>query len=891
MLESTKLNTSVVGAVTRARKHSPFLAALLQRKSELTDQLNDGQFPSDPPGFVLDRPTGTMLRTTRNDIALWVAIGDLARILDLSSVTRTLSEFADRALHVAISDAIEQRTPGADTVGFCAIALGKQGSFELNYSSDIDPIFLYDPDTVPRRTDETPSDAAIRIARRVVETLQVRDRDGYVLRVDLRLRPSPEATLIAIPINGAISYYESQALTWERAAFIRARSAAGDIMLGTKFLEAVSPFIWRRALDYGTIREVQSLSARARDHYSQGQEFGPGYDVKRGRGGIREIEFFAQIHQLIYGGREPDLRAPATCEALAALARSGHIPSDDARLLNEAYSVLRTAEHRAQMVDDRQTHHLPEGEALDNLAGLHGMAGGRELLDWIRPHVVVTARIYDGLRSDGEDPLPFDGTTLRAVLEQAGFQDAEAAQRRIGIWRAARYPSLRSAAARAALEAILPILIRALGDAGDSQSALNQFDTLLSRLPSAINLFRLIEARPALGALLVAILVHAEPLAAILARRLVLLDGLIDATVLADIGNVEVLADEMNRLEPSADLQFRLDHVRSIVAEKRFTLGTQIVSGSVDPMKVGRGYATVAEAAVRVLAGKTVSDFEGMHGRVPDSELAILALGRLGGGVMTHASDLDLVFLFSGDFNAESQGVKPLGATVYYNRLAQRIIASLSVPTAQGPLYDLDTRLRPMGSQGPIAVSLASFARYQRQDAWTWEHMALCRGRVVFGSNKVRDDLTTILERTLAGDRREHDIVPDARAMRAEIAKHKPPKGPLDTKLSPGALVDLEFIIHSAQLIHRKGFSPDLETAIGALVEAGILTSSMIEAHEFLTRLLIVTRLLASDCQVPAVATRDVIADAMGMENWAATIARLEMIKHEVARELDRIWG
>ena len=885
------MSNPVADAVCRARANSPFLATLLGRNSALADQLNEGHFPVGPAGVAVEGLIDTALRNARNDIALWVAIGDLAGLLDLSCVMRTLTEFADRALEMAISGAIAERTPGADTTGFCAIALGKQGSCELNYSSDIDPIFLYDPDTIRCRTDEIPSDAAVRIARRVVETLQVRNRDGYVLRVDLRLRPSPEATPIAIPINGAISYYESQALTWERAAFIRARPAAGDVALGATFLNAISPFIWRHALDYGTMREVLALSTRARGHYSKGQEFGPGYDLKRGRGGIREIEFFTQIHQLIHGGRDPNLRSPATRDALAALAKSGRIPLGEARVLSEAHTVLRTAEHRAQMVDDRQTHQLPAGDALQNIAELHGITDGQAFLDWIEPHVRKTAEIFNGLRNDEEDPLPSDDDALESVLEQAGLDDVGAAIRRIRTWRTGRYPALRSHAAQVALEATLPILIDALRGASDTQAALNRLDTLLSRLPSAVNFFRLIEARPALGALLVAILVHAEPLAAILGRRPVLLDAMIDATVLADIGNVEMLVHEMNRVEPTADLQFRLDHVRRIVAEKRFALGTQIVAGSVDPMRVGRGYAAVAEAAVEVLAGATVAEFEAAHGRVPDSELAILALGRLGGGVMTHASDLDLVFVFSGDFNAESQGVKPLGATVYYNRLAQRIIAALSVPTAQGPLYDLDMRLRPMGVQGPIAVSLASFAQYQRRDAWIWEHMALCQGRVVFGSDQVRSDLTQILQQTLAGDRKERDVVADARAMRAEIAKHKPPKGPLDAKLLPGALVDLEFIVHSAQLIYGKGLEADLGTAIAGLVEAEILSLQMIEAHGFMTRLLIVTRLLAPDCQPPAIATRDLIADAMDAEDWAAMIARFDAIRHEVARELDRIWG
>jgi len=294
---------------------------------------------------------------------LQVALGDLAGVLDLTSVTAALTDFADAALDRAIRAAIAERYPDAEPVGFAAIALGKQGSRELNYSSDIDPILIFDPATLPRRAREEPEEAAVRIARRAVELLQARDGDGYVLRVDLRLRPSPEVTPIAIPVGGAIAYYESQALTWDRAAFIRARAAAGDVALGRRFLDSIRPFVWRRTLDFGAVGEIRALSHRIRDHHAQGQAFGPGYDLKRGRGGIREIEFFAQIHQLIHGGRDPVLRAPATRDALTELAIAGWIEVSDAQALAEAYTLLRTIEHRVQMIDEEPRFAVSEPEA------------------------------------------------------------------------------------------------------------------------------------------------------------------------------------------------------------------------------------------------------------------------------------------------------------------------------------------------------------------------------------------------------------------------------------------------------------------------------------------------------------------------------------------------
>ena len=343
------------------------------------------------------------VRRERSAVALVLGIGDLAGALTLEQVVGPLSDLADRQLERALAAAIAERTPDAPARGFAILALGKLGGRELNYSSDLDLIFLYDPETLPRKPREEPDQAALRIGQRVVEILQKRTEEGYAFRIDLRLRPSPEVTPIALPVDAAISYYESSALPWERSAFIRARAAAGDAALGRYFLEAVHPFVWRRSLDYGAIGEIGAISRRIRDHYAQGQAFGPGFDLKRGRGGIREIEFFVQVHQLIHGGREPELRAAGTLDALAALGQSG---ADRRRGRGGAaprpIGCYRTIEHRLQMVDDRQTHSLPaDPAALDNVARLHGLADGAALLALLRPHVERVGALYDTLGRGG----------------------------------------------------------------------------------------------------------------------------------------------------------------------------------------------------------------------------------------------------------------------------------------------------------------------------------------------------------------------------------------------------------------------------------------------------------------------------------------------------------
>lgn len=879
-------------ALRRARDHAPFLRWAMEREPELLAGIDAAV---DAPEAWIERPgieaVGTRLRVERRRLALIVAIGDLARRYDLTRVTSLLTDFADRALDTAIRAAIVERTPDAEPAGFAAIALGKQGSGELNYSSDIDPIFLFDPDALPCRPREVPEEAAVRIGRRVIELLQTRDAEGYVLRVDLRLRPSPEVTPIALSINAAISHYESQAAPWERAAFIRARAAAGDRALGERFLDAIRPFVWRRSLDFGAIGEIRAISTRIRDHHV-GQSVGPGYDLKRGRGGIREIEFFAQIHQLIHGGRDPRLRAPATRDALARLAEADLVDAEDAATLEAAYVLLRTIEHRAQMVDDRQTHLVPaDSAALDNLARLHGMQHGEALLGRLRPATEAVGRIYDGIEAEQETSLARDPDALVANLARAGLEAPDNAARLIGRWRAGTYPALRSAPAQSALEAVLPGLVAALTGASDPDRAFARLDTLLSRLPSAVNFLRLLEAQPPLAELLGAILSHAPTLAEALGRRVEMLDALIDTSALDPIGDVTAIAAMMRRGERDDDYERLLDRVRRIVAEKRFALGTQIIAGTSDPLSVSHGYSSLAEAAVEVLAEATVAEFEAAHGRVRGSELAILALGRLGGGALTHASDLDLIFLFTGDHAAESDGAKPLGAVTYYNRLAQRVIGALSVATASGPLYEIDTRLRPSGNQGPIAVSLDGFARYQRESAWTWEHMALTRARPIFGSDAARAAIRAVIDDVLCGTRPERDIVADALSMRSEMAAHKPPVGPIDPKLAPGGLVDLEFAVHAQQLVHRTGFEPALDRAIETLAAKGLLSARLREAHDFLTRLLVVMRLVAPDGGLPAPATQPLVARALGAKDWDAVVATFAATLQEVSASWAAVGG
>lgn len=888
-------------AITRARAHAPFLANGLAGHNELAALLEQGRGEA---ALALARNAGAgadsvdiALRRERMALALALAVGDLAGVFPLSRVMAELSAFADRALDAAIADAITQRVPDAQPQGFVALALGKHGAQELNYSSDIDPILLYDPETLPRRERDEPGEMAQRVARRLVDTLSRFTDGGYVFRVDLRLRPASEVSPLAISFGAALSHYESSALAWERAAFIRARAAAGDVAAGDEFLTAIRPFIWRRSLDFGAIVEIGRLTSRIRSHYDGPQRPGPGFNIKQGRGGIREVEFFAQTHQLIHGGRNPALRQRGTRAALDTLAGAGLLPADDARLLGESYDQLRGIEHRLQMVDDQQTHTLPvDPAALDSVARLDGLADGAALLAQLDTITDIVGTRYDALLDQmdegaGSDAPPLLGRALVAQLKKLGFTAPDAKAARIESWSDGRVRALRSDAARNAFEAIEPQLLEALAAAPDPDAAFVRWESFLVNLPNAINLFHLLQARPGLFELLIRLLTLAPPLADELSRRSDLLDTLINASALDLPGSTAELSARMARREIGDDYQCLLDQIRRVVGELRFALGVQLIEAAHDPLDIARALSRTAEAALAVSADAAIAEFVAAHGRIAGADLVVLGLGRLGGGVLTHASDLDLVYLFTDGEGAESDGARPLGATLYFNRLAQRVTAALSVPTAEGALYQIDTRLRPQGVQGPLAVSVPGFARYQREAAWSWEHMALCRARPLYGPPAAQAQLSQIIANILTAPRDPATLQVDLLKMRADMAEHKKPKGPLDAKLRRGGLVDLEFIVHFLQLRDSVAITPDLGMAVSALADAGLVPASLRSAHDLMTRLLVASRLLAPGAAMPGPSACAILAQACRCADANALLDEFTKARRSVAAVWKNCFG
>ena len=847
--ELARIVPDAAPAVVHAWLHAPYLRGLIRAHPAIAGAAPDASIAA---AFAAARAPGdpmVALRAAKRQIALIVALADLSGAWSLERVTRALSDFADLALDLSIAAALVERD--APNRGLVALALGKLGSHELNYSSDVDLILLYEPALIPCRPREDAAEAAVRIARRVVAIMAEQASQGYVFRVDLRLRPASEVTPIALPIAAAEHYYQSEALTWERTAFVRARACAGDIALGNAFLAAIDGFVWRRSLDYTAIRDIQAVSLRIRDHFDAGQVLGPGFDLKRGRGGIREVEFFAQLHQLVWGGRDPALRAPATLDALAALAAAGHIAAEEAATLAASYRTLRAVEHRLQMLGDQQTHSIPASAAERlALARLCGEPDWRALERRLKAVTAPVARAFDRLIADARAPaaLPSDAKALAVRLGPA-----KALAPMIARWRASNYRALRSEAARASFEALLPALASVLAEAADVAAAAARFDAFLAQLPAGVQFFALLEANPQLVPLLGRLLGRTPVLADALARTPALFDVLLGGDAFAALPDTAALNAELAALVPAtASLEEALDRVRRWTGERRFQLGAQLIEGRADPLRVGRDLARLADAALTLLVPRVEADFANAHGRQAAGGLIILALGRYGGGLLTHASDLDLVFLFPGRHDAVSDGPKPLAATQYFNRLASRVTAALSAPTAAGALYEVDTRLRPFGAKGLLAVSLDSFTAYQSGEAETWEHMALTRARVVAGEHgPVTAVVRNVLDRPPPSDLAARVI-----AMRAEIAAAKPGGGKWDVKLAPGGLVDLEFIIHYLQLAGEAGMTPDLRVA------AAQLRPELIEAHDVLTRALVTLRLVAPDGS-PGGAVRELL-DAQG---------------------------
>jgi glutamate-ammonia-ligase adenylyltransferase len=821
---------------------SPYLAGLAQRRPEQLARILADEPQARLAAISAETraaPTEDLdalkrrLRELKAELHLLTALCDLGGVWSLDQVTGALTGFADESLRAALAAAAGEAVQrgrmtaavgdAGPVPGFFTLALGKHGAGELNYSSDIDISIFYDPALLPVAEGVEPQALALRLTQTLAAVMQERTGDGYVFRVDLRLRPDPSSTPAALPIEAALDYYETQGQNWERAAMIKARPAAGDLAAGAAFVAALQPFIWRRHLDYAAIADIQAIKqqihvARGLDEARDGGLKAPGANLKLGAGGIREIEFYAQTQQLILGGRQPSLRAPRTTDALAALSSAGQITQAAARDLTEAYVELRSLEHRLQMIGDEQTHVLPA--AAGERTRVAALAGFSDLRRFDAGVVDVLSRVnqrYGELFADAEPlssrygSLVFTGVdddpeTLE-TLARMGFSAPSQVSATIRAWHHGRINATRTQRGRELFTRLAPRLLEAARATGAPDAAFTRFAAFFAALSSGVQIQSLFLAEPRLFELLVEVMAFAPRLAAALARQPAALDALLDSDFFDplrpdDLSLLERLVADAPRFETAMDVARRAQH------ERAFRIGVQVMAGTIDAGAAGRAFTALADACIRSLAAAALAEAERLGGAFPGA-VAVVALGKAGSREMNARSDLDLMTLYQGAAPDAVSSGRGWTAETFYARFTQRLTTALSAPTGEGELYPVDLQLRPSGSAGPVAVSLAAFERYYERGAESWEFLALTRARVVWASSPAFfEGASLAIEAAL---RRPHDrsrLVADVLEMRALMTRERPPSGFWDLKLAEGGQVDIEFAAQAAEIAHAASGGP-----------------------------------------------------------------------------------
>ncbi len=824
----------IAALIRGAAGTAPYLAQLVAREGDWLEgaaqdpaqaaadlvaavrSLDPGQDPSVP------------LRQAKRRMALLAALCDLAGFWPLEQVTGALTGLADAACAAALTAAMARArcAPPMPTV----FAMGKMGAAELNYSSDIDLICLFD-DAGMDPSDIAEARAQLsRVIRRMSGWLNDVTADGYVFRTDLRLRPDPSVTPVCIAMGAAEQYYETLGRTWERAAWVKARPCAGDLAAGARFIDALRPFIWRRHLDFAAIEDAHNMRLAIREAKGlHGPITLPRHDLKLGRGGIREIEFFTQTRQIIAGGRDDTLRLRATVPALARLAEQGWVPADTAEALTSSYRTLREAEHRVQMLRDAQTHALPGND--DEWARLSALmdttadalrSGLRDVLEDVHDR---TDRFFDpgqGRTEDVPGPLADEG------------------------W--LRYPALRSDRAARIFRRLQPAILARLAEAPRPDEARAAFDRFLAGLPAGVQLFSLFEANPQLVDLLVEVVSVGPELAAYLARHPQVFDAVIAGDFFAPWPGQARLNLEAERcLAAEDDYEAQLDAARRWTRDWQFRIGVHLLRGVTPPDEAAGQYAGLARAGLTALWPAVVAEFSLKHGPPPGRGAAVLGMGSLGSGRLHARSDLDLIVIYDPGSAETSEGRRPLAVRPYYARLTQALVTALTAPTAEGRLYEVDMRLRPSGNKGPVATSWRAFQDYQATEAWTWEHMALIRAAPVAGTAALCGDLDRFLDRLLTPPRPEGQVLNDLATMRRRIAEASGPAPAWEVKLGQGRLQDIELFAQSAALV-RGATRGDVTEGLEAALSLGWITKvqqdALASAHALCWRLRMAEQLI-----------------------------------------------
>jgi glutamate-ammonia-ligase adenylyltransferase len=782
-----------------------------------------------------------LLRRMKSEAALLIALADIGGVWPVMRAAAALSELADMAVgaavHFALAEAarngrihpLDPAEPQKGS-GYIVVSMGKMGAGELNYSSDIDLIVFYESASpiVPPNVEAGP--VFVRITQRLVKLLQERTGDGYVFRTDLRLRPDPASTPVAISTAAAMAYYESVGQNWERAAMIKARACAGDIAAGDKLLADLSPFVWRKYLDFAALADVHAMKRQINAYRGHGEIAVEGHNIKLGRGGIREIEFFAQTQQLIAGGRNPSLRDRDTLTTLGKLVEDRWIDAAARDDLSESYQFLRVVEHRLQMMNDEQTQTLPSDRAgLERFARFLGYATRDEFASVLVSHLQKVqgyyARLFEKTPGPERPQLNFppdsdDHKTLDR-LSELGFKQPLEASGIVRHWLAGEHKSLRGEVAHNHLVALMPELIEQIARTANPHATLLLFDDFLANLHGAPRLLSLLSQNPDLISLMMLVLGIAPRLADTLARHPQVMDALIDPSFFGALPDEAELCLRLEeRLAQSRYDEDLLERIRMFGLEYMFLIGVRILSGTLRARQAGEAYARLADAVIRAVHRAAAENVAATYGHMRNEETAVLALGKLGGYEMTATSDLDLILVYDFDKeHPESDGGRPLYGGQYFARLTQRLINQLTAQTNYGALYQVDMRLRPSGRAGPLATQISGFANYQESDAWTWEHMALTRARVVSSSPEFAARVEAVIRDVLTHERDPELIAGDVVEMRSAIAKEKGDRDRWDIKHAAGGLIDIEFIAQYLQLVHSHREPGFLDTSTARVLD------------------------------------------------------------------------
>ena len=782
-----------------------------------------------------------ILRRMKAEAALLIALADIGGVWPVMRATQALTELADCAVDAAVRFALSEaaragRFKPKDAAnphigsGYIVLAMGKMGAFELNYSSDIDLIVFFDPASSALPKDVEAAPTFVRITQRVVKLLQEHTGDGYVFRTDLRLRPDPASTGIAISTPAALDYYESIGQNWERAMLIKGRACAGDIAAGEAVLNELSPFVWRKYLDFVAVADVHAMKRQINAFRGHGEIAVEGHNIKLGRGGIREIEFFAQTQQLIAGGRNPHLRGRDTLTTLDRLCEDRWIDAAARDDMKAAYCFLRTVEHRLQMVNDEQTQVLPGSRAeLERFARFLGFANRDAFATVLVGHFEKVqnyyARLFEKMpETEGPTfsfPAEADDPKTLDRLSTLGFRAPLEASSIVRHWLTGDHRSLKGDMARDHLVGLLPVLMEHIGRTDNPNATLVLFDHFLANLHGAARLLSLLRQKPELIALISLVLGTAPRLADTLARNPQVMDALVDPSFFGVLPDDEELQRRLDAaLAQSRYDEDLLERIRMFGLEYMFLIGVRILSGTLTARLAGEAFARLADAVIRAVHRAVSDNFASTYGRMQAGETAVLAMGKLGGREMTATSDLDLILAYEFDGeHPESSGQRKLYGGQYFARLTQRLINALTAQTNYGALYEVDMRLRPSGQAGPLATQLGSFTDYQENEAWTWEHMALTRARVVSASPEFAARVQGVIQDILRQPRDAAQIAGDVVEMRAAIAKEKGDASPWDLKYAAGGLVDLEFIAQYLQLVHAHRLPGILDTSTAGVLD------------------------------------------------------------------------